>query len=72
PQVANGMYPYFVREQRTQVDILRNRICTGNTPGPGSYDLERGYRACLPRSPCIIIQGIRRPKKRETGPFITL
>ncbi|KFQ72120.1 hypothetical protein N335_07022, partial [Phaethon lepturus] len=71
PQVTGAMYPHFIREERTKMD-LRNCKCTENTPGPGTYDIERGYRACLPRSPSITIQGIRRPKKHETGPFTTL
>uniref|UniRef100_A0A8C8T0U4 Uncharacterized protein n=1 Tax=Pelusios castaneus TaxID=367368 RepID=A0A8C8T0U4_9SAUR len=45
---------------------------TGNTPGPGAYDVEKGYGAHLPSSPSVIIQGIRRPKRHETGPFTTL
>ncbi|KFP94729.1 hypothetical protein N329_06660, partial [Haliaeetus albicilla] len=84
PQVTGAMYPHFIREQRTKVDLLRNRKCTRkyqhlncffffeNTPGPGTYNVERGYRACLPSSLSITIQGIRRPKKHETGPFTTL
>ncbi|KAM6399903.1 protein STPG3 [Rhynochetos jubatus] len=72
PQVNGAMYPHFIREQRTRMDLLRNRGCPETTPGPGTYDVERGYRACLPCTPSITIQGIRRPKKHETGPFTTL
>ncbi|KFQ53338.1 hypothetical protein N334_12483, partial [Pelecanus crispus] len=72
PQVTGAMYPHFIREQRTNVDLLRNRKCTENIPGPGTYDVKRGYRACLPCSPSITIQGTRRPKKHETGLFTTL
>ncbi|XP_013038407.3 protein STPG3 [Anser cygnoides] len=71
PQVAGAMYPHFIREQRTKLDLLRNRKYV-ETPGPGAYDVERGYRACLPSSPSITIQGVRRPKRHETGPFTTL
>ncbi|XP_042735193.1 protein STPG3 [Lagopus leucura] len=42
------------------------------TPGPGAYDVDMGYQACLPSSPSITIQGVRRPKRHETGPFATL
>ncbi|KFP82291.1 hypothetical protein N311_08302, partial [Apaloderma vittatum] len=68
PQVSGATYPHFIREQRTRAEV-RKRKRTEITPGPGAYNTERGYRACLPRSPRIIIQGMRRPKKHETGPF---
>ncbi|XP_034969428.2 protein STPG3 [Zootoca vivipara] len=42
------------------------------TPGPGTYNVERGHMARLPCSPSFFIQGVRRPKKHETGPFSTL
>ncbi|XP_028570208.2 protein STPG3 [Podarcis muralis] len=42
------------------------------TPGPGTYNVERGHIARLPCSPSFFIQGVRRPKKHETGPFSTL
>uniref|UniRef100_A0A8C0J6L2 Uncharacterized protein n=1 Tax=Chelonoidis abingdonii TaxID=106734 RepID=A0A8C0J6L2_CHEAB len=45
---------------------------SGNMPGPGLYDIEKGHIARLPSSPSVIIQGIRRPKRHETGPFTTL
>ncbi|KAJ7308047.1 hypothetical protein JRQ81_008549 [Phrynocephalus forsythii] len=44
----------------------------GGTPGPGAYNVERGHIARLPSSPGFFIQGVRRPKKHETGPFCTL
>ncbi|XP_040541686.1 protein STPG3 isoform X3 [Gallus gallus] len=152
PQLAGAMYPHFIRQQRTSLDVLRNRKHVGQpkplpalpshrdpgsslvaavrptsahgpnvksqcccslsilggkgpplgscihfptghssragtrpyhsssllsnhvqteTPGPGAYDVDRGYRACLPSSPSITIQGVRRPKRHETGPFTT-
>uniref|UniRef100_K7F1C1 Uncharacterized protein n=2 Tax=Pelodiscus sinensis TaxID=13735 RepID=K7F1C1_PELSI len=40
-------------------------------PGPAAYDVEKGHSARLPSSPSIIIQGTRRPKRHETGPFTT-
>uniref|UniRef100_A0A8D0BM02 Protein STPG3 n=1 Tax=Salvator merianae TaxID=96440 RepID=A0A8D0BM02_SALMN len=42
------------------------------TPGPGAYNVERGYNARLPTCPSFFIQGVRRPKRHETGPFSTL
>ncbi|XP_063000996.1 protein STPG3 [Elgaria multicarinata webbii] len=44
----------------------------GGTPGPAAYNVEMGYSARLPNSPSFFIQGVRRPKKHETGPFSTL
>ncbi|KFZ47842.1 hypothetical protein N321_07536, partial [Antrostomus carolinensis] len=73
PQATTAVYPHFIREQRTKDNILRKKLqCTEDTPGPGTYNVDRGYRACLPHSPSIIIQGIRRPKRHDTGPFTTL
>ncbi|XP_052523643.1 protein STPG3 [Tympanuchus pallidicinctus] len=71
PQLTGAMYPHFIRQQRTSLDILRNRRHI-ETPGPGAYDVDMGYQACLPSSPSITIQGVRRPKRHETGPFATL
>ncbi|XP_070614626.1 protein STPG3 isoform X2 [Erythrolamprus reginae] len=42
------------------------------TPGPGAYNVDKGHNARLPRCPSFYIQGVRRPKKHETGPFSTL
>ncbi|KFU87136.1 hypothetical protein M959_02262, partial [Chaetura pelagica] len=70
PENTRAVYPYCVREQRT-MDLLSHRQHEG-TPGPGTYDVDSGYRACLPSSPSITIQGVRRPKRHETGPFLTL
>ncbi|KAM3825644.1 protein STPG3 [Vipera latastei] len=42
------------------------------TPGPGAYNVDKGYNARFPRCPGFYIQGVRRPKKHETGPFSTL
>lgn len=42
------------------------------TPGPGTYNVAFGHNAALPSSPSFYIQGVRRPKKHETGPFTTL
>uniref|UniRef100_A0A7M4EZH8 Uncharacterized protein n=1 Tax=Crocodylus porosus TaxID=8502 RepID=A0A7M4EZH8_CROPO len=49
-------------------------ICSWSkgTRGPGAYNVEKGHIARLPKSPSVIIQGTRRPKKHATGPFATL
>ncbi|XP_072209016.1 protein STPG3 [Excalfactoria chinensis] len=70
PQPDGAMYPHFIRQQRTSLDVLRNRKPI-ETPGPGAYDVDPGYRACLPSSPSITIQGVRRPKRHDLGPFTT-
>ncbi|XP_044308998.1 protein STPG3 [Varanus komodoensis] len=44
----------------------------GGTPGPGTYNVARAHNARLPSSPSFYIQGVRRPKKHETGPFSTV
>ncbi|KFQ90750.1 hypothetical protein Y956_15888, partial [Nipponia nippon] len=72
PQVTGATYLHFIREQRTKVDLPRNRKRTESVPGAGAYDVERGYGTCSPRSPSVVIQGFRRPKKHETGPLTTL
>ncbi|CAM5102263.1 unnamed protein product [Natator depressus] len=70
---------YFQVLQTSPSYSIRNRPqgthkwgTSGNTPGPGSYDVEKGHIARLPSCPSVIIQGIRRPKRHETGPFTTL
>uniref|UniRef100_A0A8C3T3Q9 Uncharacterized protein n=1 Tax=Chelydra serpentina TaxID=8475 RepID=A0A8C3T3Q9_CHESE len=67
---------YFQVLQTSPSYSIRNRcwvlFLSGNTPGPGSYDVEKGNIARLPSCPSAIIQGIRRPKRHETGPFTTL
>nr|XP_020656572.1 protein STPG3 [Pogona vitticeps] len=42
------------------------------TPGPAAYNVERGHIARLPSTPSFFIQGVRRPKRHETGPFSAL
>uniref|UniRef100_A0A8C0J8C4 Uncharacterized protein n=1 Tax=Chelonoidis abingdonii TaxID=106734 RepID=A0A8C0J8C4_CHEAB len=70
---------YFQVLQTSPSYSIRNRPqgthqwdSSGNMPGPGLYDIEKGHIARLPSSPSVIIQGIRRPKRHETGPFTTL
>nr|KAF6269146.1 sperm-tail PG-rich repeat containing 3 [Myotis myotis] len=42
------------------------------SPGPAAYHVEDGYNASFPSAPGVVIQGVRRPKRHETGPFCTL
>nr|XP_012639939.1 protein STPG3 [Microcebus murinus] len=41
-------------------------------PGPAAYQVEDCYNSCFPSSPGVVIQGVRRPKRHDTGPFCTL
>ncbi|XP_063172489.1 protein STPG3 [Candoia aspera] len=52
--------------------MLYRWIGKEGTPGPGTYNVEKGYNARLPSCPSFYIQGVRRPKQHETGPFTTL
>ncbi|XP_023556308.1 protein STPG3 isoform X3 [Octodon degus] len=42
------------------------------TPGPAAYHVEDCYDACFPSVPGVVIQGARRPKRHDTGPFCAL
>ncbi|XP_053312927.1 protein STPG3 [Spea bombifrons] len=43
-----------------------------NTPGPGLYNIERGFKHTVSRAPMFPIIGVRRPKRHDLGPFTTL
>ncbi|XP_074250539.1 protein STPG3 [Saimiri boliviensis] len=42
------------------------------TPGPAAYHVEDCYNSRFPSAPGVVIQGVRRPKRHDTGPFCTL
>ncbi|XP_005408668.1 PREDICTED: uncharacterized protein C9orf173 homolog [Chinchilla lanigera] len=42
------------------------------TPGPAAYHVEDSYEARFPSAPRVVIQGARRPKRHDTGPFCAL
>ncbi|XP_063100230.1 protein STPG3 isoform X2 [Cavia porcellus] len=42
------------------------------TPGPATYDVEDCYDVRFPSAPRVVIQGVRRPKRHDTGPFCAL
>ncbi|XP_054583575.1 protein STPG3 [Eptesicus fuscus] len=42
------------------------------SPGPAAYHVEDCYNARFPAAPGVVIQGVRRPKRHDTGPFCTL
>lgn len=41
-------------------------------PGPATYYVEDCYNSRFPSIPGVVIQGKRRPKRHDTGPFCTL
>ncbi|XP_021011849.1 protein STPG3 [Mus caroli] len=45
---------------------------SAGTPGPAAYYVEDCYNSRFPSSPGVVIQGVRRPKRHDTGPFCTL
>ncbi|XP_006163370.1 protein STPG3 [Tupaia chinensis] len=45
---------------------------TAQTPGPAAYSVEDCYNSRFPSAPTVVIQGVRRPKRHDTGPFCTL
>ncbi|XP_006900728.1 PREDICTED: uncharacterized protein C9orf173 homolog [Elephantulus edwardii] len=47
-------------------------ISTSHSPGPGVYHVKDGYNSRFPSAPGVVIQGTRRPKRHDTGPFSTL
>nr|XP_004653937.2 protein STPG3 [Jaculus jaculus] len=47
-------------------------ISSSKTPGPAAYYVEDCYNSRFPSTPGVVIQGVRRPKRHDTGPFCTL
>ncbi|KAM9641189.1 protein STPG3 [Trichechus inunguis] len=47
-------------------------VSTSSTPGPATYYVEDCYNSRFPSTPGVVIQGMRRPKRHDTGPFSTL
>ncbi|XP_054973403.1 protein STPG3 isoform X1 [Pan paniscus] len=47
-------------------------LSTSRTPGPAAYHVEDCYNSRFPSVPGVVIQGVRRPKRHDTGPFCTL
>ncbi|XP_048669227.1 protein STPG3 isoform X2 [Marmota marmota marmota] len=45
---------------------------SSQTPGPAAYYVEDCYNSRFPSAPGVVIQGVRRPKRHDTGPFCTL
>ncbi|XP_046511086.1 protein STPG3 [Equus quagga] len=47
-------------------------ISSSCTPSPAAYYVEDCYNSRFPSAPRAVIQGVRRPKRHDTGPFCTL
>ncbi|EDL93632.1 similar to hypothetical gene supported by AK097565; BC033939, isoform CRA_a [Rattus norvegicus] len=47
-------------------------VSSTRTPGPAAYYVEDCYNSRFPSPPGVVIQGVRRPKRHDTGPFCTL
>uniref|UniRef100_A0A8C9DGL9 Sperm-tail PG-rich repeat containing 3 n=1 Tax=Prolemur simus TaxID=1328070 RepID=A0A8C9DGL9_PROSS len=47
-------------------------VSSSRTPGPAAYHVEDCYNSRFPSAPGVLIQGVRRPKRHDTGPFCAL
>ncbi|CAK6433441.1 unnamed protein product [Pipistrellus nathusii] len=47
-------------------------VHASRSPGPAAYHVEDCYNSRFPTAPGVLIQGVRRPKRHETGPFCSL
>ncbi|KAM5259660.1 protein STPG3 [Hipposideros larvatus] len=48
-------------------------VSSSRNPGPATYyDVEDCCNSRFPSAPGVVIQGVRRPKRHDTGPFCTL
>ncbi|KAF6269234.1 sperm-tail PG-rich repeat containing 3 [Rhinolophus ferrumequinum] len=47
-------------------------VSSSRNPGPATYYVEDCYNSRFPSIPGVVIQGERRPKRHDTGPFCTL
>ncbi|XP_041581808.1 protein STPG3 isoform X2 [Vulpes lagopus] len=47
-------------------------VISPRSPGPAAYHVEDCYDSRFPSAPGVVIQGVRRSKRHDTGPFCTL
>ncbi|XP_036095215.1 protein STPG3 isoform X2 [Rousettus aegyptiacus] len=47
-------------------------LSSSRSPGPAAYYVEDCYNSRFPSAPGVVIQGVRRPKRHDTGPFCAL
>ncbi|XP_032117605.1 protein STPG3 [Sapajus apella] len=52
--------------------VFPSWLSGSQTPGPAAYHVEDCYNSRFPSAPGVVIQGVRRPKRHDTGPFCTL
>ncbi|XP_061290274.1 protein STPG3 isoform X2 [Bos javanicus] len=52
--------------------LLASWVGSSCTPGPAAYDVEDCYSSRFPSAAGVVIQGVRRPKRHNTGPFCAL
>uniref|UniRef100_A0A8B9X727 Sperm-tail PG-rich repeat containing 3 n=2 Tax=Bos TaxID=9903 RepID=A0A8B9X727_BOSMU len=52
--------------------LLASWVGSSCTPGPAAYDVEDCYSSRFPSAARVVIQGVRRPKRHNTGPFCAL
>uniref|UniRef100_A0A8C7AY01 Protein STPG3 n=1 Tax=Neovison vison TaxID=452646 RepID=A0A8C7AY01_NEOVI len=47
-------------------------LSSSRSPGPAAHHVEGCSNSRFPAAPGVVIQGVRRPKRHDTGPFCTL
>ncbi|XP_047554667.1 protein STPG3 [Lutra lutra] len=47
-------------------------LCSPRSSGPAAHHVEGCSKSRFPAAPGVVIQGVRRPKRHDTGPFCTL
>ncbi|KAB1280311.1 Protein STPG3 [Camelus dromedarius] len=52
--------------------LLASCVSSSCTPGPAAYHVEDCYNSRFPSVPGVLIQGVRRPKRHDTGPFCAI
>ncbi|VTJ54173.1 Hypothetical predicted protein [Marmota monax] len=60
------------RLQNPRSPAFASWFSSSQTPGPAAYYVEDCYNSRFPSAPGVVIQGVRRPKRHDTGPFCTL
>nr|XP_045376776.1 protein STPG3 [Camelus bactrianus] len=52
--------------------LLASWVSSSCTPGPAAYHVEDCYNSRFLSVPGVLIQGVRRPKRHDTGPFCAI
>ncbi|XP_042768131.1 protein STPG3 isoform X1 [Panthera tigris] len=69
---GRGTQPVGSWELAPQLGWGSRLLSAAHTPGPAAYHVEDCYNSRFPSAPGVVIQGVRRPKRHDTGPFCTL